>query len=339
MLSQKFLNTDRMTLPLLVLSFYILFIPHSILAEALQKYDGQIVPKDFIAFSAPQNTMSLPFWGSSSNGIQLLTVEKEEKKVKAGDCIAEFQFRMEGARDHLDRQFPQIRANNEKALLAMQKEIVTIRQNLEEISIRTQQAKLDLQKKSHLSLIKQKILDCDFNILSFETQALKHKLDAAIKNLEIQRLLFQKRENIWQSYYSIFESTRLRFKIYSPEDGYLFYPVLEAQNRKVRAGDRFNSGVHFLSLAKSEKKELIFYLPEKDFMKVSNGDQVFIELLAKTEVPAKVREIGFFPQLLGDLTKSYELPNAWDKCFIVKADIIGDLKSSDLGSVKVRLAK
>lgn len=339
MLSQKFQIPDRVPQLLSLLLFFILLISPSLPAEELQKYDGQIVPKDFIAFSAPQNTMNLPFWGSSSNGIQLLTVEKEEKKVKAGDCIAEFQFRMEGARDHLDRQFPQIKANNEQALLAMQKEIVTIRQNLEEISIRTQQAKLDLQKKSHLSLIKQKILDCDFNIISFETEALKHKLDAAIKNLEIHRMLFQKRENIWQSYYSIFESTRLRYKVYSPEDGYLFYPILEAQNRKVRAGDRFNSGVHFLSLAKSDNKELIFYLPEKDFMKVSNGDQVFIELPAKSEVPAKVREIGFFPQLIGDLMKSFQLPNAWDKCFVVKADIIGDLKSSDLGSVKVRLAK
>ncbi len=323
-------------------SLFLLLIPlfsPSLLARELPKYDGQIVPKDFIAFSAPQNTMNLPFWGSSSNGIQLLTVEKEEKKVKAGDCIAEFQFRMEGARDHLDRQFPQIKANNEKALLAMQKEIVGIRQKLEEISIRTQKAKLDLQKKSHLSLIKQKILDCDFNILSFETEALKHKLDAAIKNLEIQRMLFQKRENIWQSYYSIFASTKLRYKIYSPEDGYLFYPTLEAQNRKVRPGDRFNSGVHFLSLAKSEKTELVFYLPEKDLLKVSPGAQVFIELPAKNEIPAKVRDVGFFPQLIGDLMKSYRLPNAWDKCFVVKADIIGELKSSDLGSVKVRLAK
>lgn len=323
----------------LMFLFMILLASCSLHAKDSQKYDGQIVPRDFIALCAPQNTMRLPFWGSAGNGIQLQTVEKEEKKVKAGDCIAEFQFRMDGARDHLDRQFPQIRASNEKAVLAMQKDIVNLRQKLEEMNIKMQQAKLDLQKKNHLSLIRQKILDCDFNILSFETQALKHKLDAAVKNLEIQQALFQKRESIWQSYYSIFEATKKRFKILAPEDGYLYYPILEAQNRKVRNGDRFNSGVHFLSLVKSEKTELVFYLPEKDLTKVSMGAQVFIELPAKNEIPAKIRDIGFFPQLIGDLLKNYRLPNAWDKCFVVRAEILGNLKSSDLGSVKVRLAK
>jgi len=325
----------RIAMPLLML----LSISQVLLCNEPDKYDGQIIPKDFIAFGAPQNTMNLPFWGSSSNGIQLLTVEKEDKQVKAGECIAEFLFRMDGARDHLDRQFPQIQATNKKALMAMEKEIVKINQSLEEFSIRAQQAELDLQKKSHLSLIKQKILDCDFNILSFETQALKHKLEAAKKNLEIHKNLFQKRENIWSGYYSIFESTKTRFKVYSPEDGTLYYPILEAQNRKIRPGDRMNSGVHFLSLVRSDSKELIFYLPEKDLLKVKEGAQVFIELPGQKDVPAKVREIGFFPQLVGDLLKSFRLPNAWDKCFVVKADIEGNLNSSDLGSVKVRLAK
>lgn len=335
MLSKDYQFSCRIFLSLLM----ILSVFQILQGKEPDRYEGQIIPKDFIPFAAPMNTMNLPFWGSSSNGIQLLTVENEGRQVKAGDCIAEFLFRMDGARDHLDRQLPQIQANNKKALMAMEKEIVNINQSLEEVNIRAQQAKLDLQKKSHLSLIKQKILDCDFNILSFETQALKHKLEAAKKNLEIHKNLFQKRENIWLGYYSIFESTKARYKVYSPEGGTLYYPILEAQNRKVRPGDRMNSGVHFLSLVVSESRELIFYLPEKDLLKVREGDQVIIELSDKRDVIARVREKSFFPQLIGDIMKNFRLPDAWDKCFVVKADIEGNLKSSDLGSVQVRFAR
>lgn len=307
--------------------------------SAKETYDGQIVPKDFVAFVAPQNTLNLPFWGSSSNGIQLINIEKEGKQVKTGDLLAEFKFRMHGAKDHLDRQSSQIKANNEKALLNMEKVIIEIRQKLESIRIKTQQAKLDLQKKSHLSQIRQKILDCDFEILSFETEALKHKLEAARQNLEIHRDLFKKRESIWANYFAIYDSTQARFYINSPAEGYLFYPIMEKHNRKIRSGDNLNSGVHFLSLARSEKSELHFYLPEKDLLKVKRGDKVFIIISPEEEVAARIREVGFFPQLIGDVMRNYRLPNAWDKCFIVKAEIEVDLQASALGSVKVRLEK
>lgn len=319
-----------------------LFLIFAALTQTLfakETYDGQIVPKDFVAFVAPQNTLNLPFWGSSSNGIQLINIEKEGKQVKAGDLLAEFKFRMHGAQDQIERQSSQIMANNEKALLNMEKVIVEIRQKLESIKIKTQQAKLDLQKKSHLSQIRQKILDCDFAILSFETEALQHKLEAARQNLEIHRNLFKKREGIWANYFAIYDATKARFKINSPTEGYLFYPMLEKHNRKIRSGDNLNSGVHFLSLAKSEKSELLFYLPEKDLLKVKPDDRVFIIISAEEEVPARVIEVGFFPQLVGDVMQNYRLPNAWDKCFIVKAEIEVDLQASALGSVKVRLAK
>ncbi len=332
-------SMSRSVFNLTTVLVFLLVCLAAISAKELEQYDGQIVPKDFIAFGAPQNTFSLPFWGSSSNGIQISTIEKEGKKVKAGDCIAEFLFRMDGARDHLDRQFPQIKANNQSDLLYLEKHIIQVQQQLEAMTIRTQQAKLDLQKKSHLSLIKQKILDCDFNLLAFESEALKHKLKAAKENLEIKKKLFEKKENIWKNYYEIFDSTKARYKIYAPEDGYLFYPTLEHQNRKIRPGDRLNSGVHFLSLVRSEKSELIFYLPEKDFMKVKKGDKVFINSSSETEFSAKVVDISYFPQLIGDVMKNFRLPNAWDKCFIVKAAIQKDLKASNLGNVKVRLAK
>lgn len=308
-------------------------------AKDLNLYDGQIVPRDYIAFCAPQNTLNLPFWGSSSNGIQLTSIEPEGKKVKAGDTLAVFQFRMEGAKDHLDRQFPQIKASNEEHLLRLQKAIDKLRQDLERMTIKTQQASLDLQKKSHLSLIRQKILDCDYNLLSFETRALEYQLKASIENLAILKSYFEKTEKIWKFYFEIFDVTKARYTVKTPEDGYLFYPVLDQQNRKVRAGDRFNSGVHFLSLGTSEKSELIFYLPEKDFQKAKPGDTVFIDLAPESDVAAKIREIGFFPQLIGDVMRNFRLPNAWDKCFIVKAEIMGDLRASSIGNVKVRLGE
>lgn len=40
-----------------------------------------------------------------------------------------------------------------------------------------------------------------------------------------------------------------------------------------------------------------------------------------------------------EIKKESALPNAWDKCFIVKAEIMSDLRASSIGNVKVRLEK
>lgn len=299
--------------------------------------DGQIVPKDFIPFSAPQNTMNLPFWGSSSNGVQIVKLAPEGKKVVASEVVATFQFRMEGAKEHLDQRLPQIKAKNQESLLNLRKAIEQLEHDLARGEIDAAKAGLDLQKKSALSKIKQRLLECDFNLLNFATKALKHRLEAARENLVVQKKYFEQQEKIWMGYFDIYNQTKSRYTIVAPQDGVLFYPLVDKLDRKVREGDRLNSGVHFLSLVRSEACELFFFLPEKVYRRVSPGSAVTVQREDGKSLKAALRSISYFPQLIGDVTKNFRVPNAWDKCFIAKADFIGSETIGTFGNVKVRI--
>ena len=323
--------------PLMILLAFLIRIPFAVFGEGESSLEGQIVPKDFIPFCAPQNTMDLPFWGSTSNGIQIVKISPEGKKVKTGEVIAAFQFRMEGAKEHLDQRLPQIRAKNQEGILKLNKVIEQLEHDLARSEIEAKKAELDLQKKSALSKIKQKLLECDFNLLSFAAKALKHRLKAAKENLVVQQKYFEQQEKIWLGYFDIYEQTKNRYTIVAPEDGVLFYPLVDKLDRKIREGDRMNSGVHFLSLVRSEASELVFFLPEKEYRKVSPGSIVTAQLEDGRSLRATLRSISFFPQLVGDVTKNFRLPNAWDKCFIAKADFVGSGTTGAFGNVKVKI--
>ena len=302
-------------------------------------YNGQIVPKDFISLCAPQESLKLPFYGSTGNRAQISSIEPEGKRVKAGDVVATFQFRMENAKDTLDMRMLQLKAKNRDSLLKLQRAIEKITEDLAKSEIRAQKAQLDLKKTSSLSRIKQKILECDFNLLSFEAKALKHKLKAARDSYDTQKNYCDKNEKIWNNYFDVYFLTKERYTIKSPTDGFLFYPIQETLNRKVRIGDRIYSGAHFLSIVKSDNSQLIFSVPEKDIFRVKVGDLVKIDSTQGKDLPAKIVELGFYPQLVGDVERNFRLPNAWDKCFLVKADIQGFVRPSSGGNVKVKPAR
>ena len=82
--------------------------------DADAPWEGRLVPRDFIPLLAPQNTLSLPFWRSESNSIQLTEIAPENKPVKAGEAIATFAFRDASARESLEERISKIRAQGEE---------------------------------------------------------------------------------------------------------------------------------------------------------------------------------------------------------------------------------
>ncbi len=300
-------------------------------------YEGRVVPKDFVPLCAPQNSLRLPFWGSDSTGIKLQEIEPEGKQVASGDVIARFFFPSESAREHLDQQQSKNKAKREETLIGLQKTISELASKLERAKVEEGLSRLDLGRKSTLAVIRQRIMEADVRIQEVERRAMEHKLAAARDNLERTRTVLDSTIRLWDSYFEIFNRGKDRYSVRAPASGFLFYPLVEKQKRKVQKGDDLNSGVHFLSVVTSKRVEVMFYLPEGEFSKVAESDTVSVFVDGR-EIPARVTKIGFFPQRLGDVTLNFHRPDAWEKCFVVRADLLEPLQlgSKDMIRVKPR---
>lgn len=303
----------------LVFAFVIgISVVHS--QEQPQLWEGRLVPRDFVPLLAPENTVSLPFWRSVSNSIQLLDVLPENKPVKAGDCIATFAFTHHDAKDTLQQRLSKIQAQNQEKLLKLKKTIRDLEAGLDKRKIQEQTAALSLLQGKNLSEIKRKALECASRQQAFERKAQEHKLKAARENFASVERTCQTQERVWTHYFEMYEHARKRFSVFAPADGYLFYPHLENKNRKPQKGDNLPSGAHYLSVVTSDRSQLLFFLPEKELSTIKTGEKVTVFLDGR-EYPARIIEIGFFPQRFGDVKSDYKLPNAWEKCFIIKADL------------------
>ncbi|MBF0410254.1 MAG: hypothetical protein HQM10_23110 [Candidatus Riflebacteria bacterium] len=380
-------------------------------AETQDLYDGSILPCDFDAFFAPQNTLKLPFTSADSSAIQLAEILPEGSKVHAGQVIATFVFRWDQAKERIEQRINQVETQKQEDNLKLQKEIDGLKYKVQKAKIQVDRSELELQKKQSLSKIKQQILDCDNKIIIFEEKSLRHKLKAAQENLSTCLEWHDKNILLWRGYRETFSQTKERYQVKAHCDGTLFYPVITKLKRKIQKGDRVDSGTHFLSIIKSKRYELVFFLPENDYLRItsissfpflwnppdsknqskggnskdrkksgkkekkfkkgknsgksdfsgnsrvkiaedsaekttdqmSEAGKIFIVSGGK-ELPVKIREVSYFPQTIGDLKLNQGLPDAWDKCFVVKADLPDSFISSDNGNsmmnnVKVRFSR
>ena len=302
--------------------------------EALPPWEGRLVPRDFIPLCAPQNTLSLPGWRSVSNSIQLIDIPPENTRVKAGEPIARFAFTSEDAKDYLDQRLSKLRAQNEEKLIKLKKTIHDLEAELERRRISAQSSALDLVQGSSISRIRQATLELTSRQQEFERKAQAHKLKAARENFALVESICKNQIAVWTRYFDMYNHTKKRYTITAPEDGYLFYPHLDRKKRKAQKGDDLNSGLHFLSVVRSDRSQLLFFLPEKDLFRVKAGDEVLV-FLDDREIPARVTDISFFPQRIGDVKDDYKLPDAWEKCFLVKADVLRSLAVGANSNVRV----
>ncbi|MFZ2959423.1 MAG: HlyD family efflux transporter periplasmic adaptor subunit [Candidatus Ozemobacteraceae bacterium] len=292
------------------------------------------MPRDFVPLCAPENSLSLPFWRSTSNSIQLTEIEPENKRVKAGDIIARFSFMQEDARDVLEQRLAKVKAQAEERLIKLKKTISEYEAALAVRKILTETAKLDLIQGSNLSKIRKATLEFAAQQQAFEHKSQEHKLKAARENFSSVEEVCKNQLAIWTRYFEMYEHAKKRYTVVSPEDGYLFYPHIERKKRKVQKGDDLPSGTQFLSVVKTDRSQLVFFLPEKELHRIKPSDEVTIYVDGR-EVPAQVTEIGFFPQRIGDVKDDYKLPDAWEKCFVVKADVLKPLAVGSNSNVRV----
>ncbi|MFZ2956213.1 MAG: hypothetical protein WA705_04930 [Candidatus Ozemobacteraceae bacterium] len=321
-----------------LLLFFVWIVCPVFAADELPPWEGRLVPRDFVSLCAPENSLSLPFWRSTSSSIQLTEIERENKRVKAGDVIARFSFMQEEARDVLEQRQAKVKAQAEEQLLKLKKKISELEAALNVRKILTETANLDLIQGTNFSRIRKATLEFAARQQAFERKSQEHKLKAARENFSQVELVCKNRLAIWNRYFEMYEHAKKRYTVVSPEDGYLFYPHIERKKRKVQKGDDLHSGTQFLSVVKSDRSQLLFFLPEKELYRIKTGAEVLIFVDGR-EIPACVTEIGFFPQRIGDVKDDYKLPDAWEKCFVVKADVLKPLAVGSNSNVRVGLKK
>ncbi|MBI3892435.1 MAG: hypothetical protein HY303_13000 [Candidatus Wallbacteria bacterium] len=308
------------------------------LCVADETYVGEIVPKDFVPLLAPPNTMSLPHWGSYSNGIQLLDVKPEGERVRKDDVVATFMFRHEPAREQLDRHLAQLKAERDEELLTLEHNLAGLENDLVRQRIKSAQLRLDLLKKGSLSKLKLRLLEHDLELALQDERIFERKVSAMKVKLEWTRGHREGEIRMWMGYLEVFKGTKAHFTAKSPVAGTLHYPTLAAQKRKVLKGDQMNSGVHYLSVVTSGRSEVRFFIPEDRSGGVRVGTKLLIEGLGPSEVTASVAKLAVFPERVGDALRDYRLPNAWDKVFAATADVSVDFAACTNKLVKVRLA-
>lgn len=301
-----------------------------------RRYEGRVVPRDFHALCAPRNTLRLPFWRSESSSIKLTRITPEGATVAAGELVASFQFGDIEARGELDQQIARLRARREETILGLRKNLVELTARLEKARIRQNLAKLDLGRKSSVSIQKQNLLDAEARLAALETRTLAHKAAAAKENIERTDRILSGNIKTWTNHYANFDATRDRYTIKAPAAGFLFYPQVDKLKRKIAAGDEVSSGIHFLSVVTSDRVEILFFVPEGDLGLLKAGNRVWVAFDSR-ELAATIRSIDYFPQRVGDVHDSFQLPDAWEKCFVVRAEPTGALPLGTNNIVRVRL--
>jgi len=303
---------------------------------AAVEYPAEVVPKDFVALCAPVNSLRLPFWGSDSNGIQLVTIEPEGTTVAAGDVVATFRFRSDEARGHLVRRRSQLLAERDEALMQLRRRVDELELQRSRLSLTCAKLDLDLVTRDRLPAIKQRLLEYDKEASELERQALDRKLAAARRELEWATRYHASTIKAWDVYFDVFDTTKARYTVHAPVAGALHYPVLEKQNRKIVKGDQLNSGVHFLSVVRSQRAEVRFFVPESRAATIAVGAEVEVVMATGPVRRAQVTQVAMVPINVGDARRNYLLPDAWDRCFVVAADITSSFTTA-VGDVKVRV--
>lgn len=308
-------------------------------AAADRVYDGEVVPRDFTPVCAPVNTLRVPGWGSSSNSIHLQDVQPEEAVVKEGAVVAVFRFGQERARQHLEERAGQLKSQRDEALMLTRKSIQDLQNELSRLRIEREKLRLDLLLATSLARIKQKLLEYDYQLKALEADAAALRLTAATKELAWSESVHAARIRGWESNFGIFDETRARYTVKAAAPGRLFYPTLESSNRKVRKGDDMNSGTHFLSIVMSDRAQVRFWVPEEDRDRVALHDVVTVGAEGPRPVRATVSQIDYFPQYVGDARRNFRLPSAWEKCFVVLADLSAPFSTISRKEVTVKLSR
>lgn len=299
-------------------------------------YEGRVIPRDFHVLCAPRNSLRLPFWRSESGSIKLVQIAPEGKTVTAGEVVATFQFSDDAARGELDRQIARLEAKRDETLLDLRKNLVGTTSKLEKARIQEHLSELDLGRKSSVSTQKQKLLDAEARLAELETRTLEHKVNAAKENIARTEAILSGNIKTWKNHYANFDSTRERYTVKAPAAGFLFYPSVDKLKRKIAVGDEVSSGIHFLSVVTSSRVGIEFFVPEADFGLIAPGQKVRVAFDSR-EILASILSIDFFPQRVGDVHDSFQLPDAWEKCFIVRAEPVGELPLGSSNIVRVRL--
>lgn len=300
-------------------------------------YEGEVVPRDFVAVYAPMNTIRLPHWGSSSNGISLADVKGEDASVEPGEVVAEFRFGHERAREHLEQRRAQLKSERDEELLARAKTIRDLENELARLTLEREKVRLEMMLALSLARVKQKLLEYDYQLKALEADAAALRLKAAQVELARTAEVHEARIKSWEGHFQVYAETRARFTVKAPVAGRVFYPTIESSSRKVRKGDDMNSGTHFVSIVQSDRAQVKFFVPEADWERVRVGDQVTVAPDGPAPYRARIAAVDYFAQYVGDARRNFRLPAAWEKCFVVWADVEGSFSKITRKEVTVKL--
>lgn len=294
---------------------------------------GVIIPYSATKLFAPKNSWRLLWSSSSSDGIKLMEILKEGKKVSKGEKIAWFKFSGKDQLARIKRDVRSKEAKRDKELHEIKQGIDYLEREWENRKLRSQKAQVALKKAANLARLKLKLAKIKARLALIKEKKAYQRIDA-------ERQYYNDIKKIWEEHidkakFEIerYHAVKNRYVLTSPHDGIIHYAYNPWKRRKVEKGDGMQSGRHVLSVARDEKIAVEIYIPERLYGNLKIGQTMRIAIAATgASHEITLREISSFPQEIGFLRKNKSLPNAREMAYVGIADfkaIPDDLRSGN----------
>ena len=291
-------------------------------AEKADLFSGFLVAANATDLYAPQATFRVRGWSSDRGNNKLMELAADGKEVKKGEVVARFEFIGRDALQWITDRIQKTEADAAQARLAAAQTLDSLTMDRRRKELAARLAALDVQREKAISRRQAELYKIQQKIADFEVEALDERI-AAAQNSKAAELSWQDLNVNWvhddMSRYRYYEKA---FQVFAPHDGIVRHAFNPNERRKIQKGDSVMAGQKAVSLARDAKLEAKFFVPEHRIAEIQVGTEMIVTTnTSKAEHKATVSKIDFFPQELGFLMESPNLPNGQEKAFAVTATL------------------
>ena len=293
-------------------------------ARPLDAFPGIAVASHATDLHAPDGTYRISGAGPVNNRLKVLELAPDGAKVRAGDMLVRFEFLgNEEILGWIQQRLAEAEAEAAAKQLEAQQKVDALRLELRRKQIAAELAAIDVQKERSVSRRQAEIHRIGKRLADFEVIALERRIASAERARRAERAFWDTKVERIRSDLDHFRFHEKRFTLESPHDGIVRYAFQRREGRKVQPGDSIGSGWKIVSVARDDAVEARFFVPEHRISEVEVGARALITTTrARTLYPATVKSIDHFPQELGYLLENEDPPNAREKAFAVRAELV-----------------
>lgn len=293
-------------------------------ARALDAFTGIATASNATDLHVPDATYKISGAGPSNNRTKVLELAPDGAKVSAGDVLVRFEFLgNEEMLGWIQQRLAEAEAEAATKKLEAQQKVDALRLELRRKRIEADLAGIDVRKERAISRRQAEIHRIGKRLADFEVTALEKRIEAAERANRAERTFWETKVARIRSDLDHFRFHEQRFTLKSPHDGTVRRAFKRYEGRKVQPGDTVLSGWRILSVARDDAIEARFFVPEHRVSEVAIGARALVTTTrSRTVYAAVVKRIDYFPQELGYLLESEEIPNGREKAFVARAEFV-----------------